>query len=180
MKTFLILSLLSVSSCALYHEIVTPAKPKPPEVMKATTAVESIEKSQVIRPSTVTYEDVISKNWDYRKQLGTYTAVTVSHDKKATLIILRDPYANISAGLQVVGSKMKYREGHSVEVKLDNDFMIQKVEPTDGDSIKFSDGMKFAESLKNKKQVSVEVLGEEGPKKYLFDISGLQEFFTTI
>ena len=173
MKTFFIFALLSVSSCALYHEVVTPAKPR-------SALVAQVEPTPIVRPSTVTYEDVISKNWDYRKQLGTYTAITVSHDKKATLIILRDPYANISAGLQVVGTKMKYREGHSVEVKLDNDFAIQKVEPTDGDSIKFSEGMKFAESLKSKKQLSVEVLEEEGPKKYLFDISGLQDFFTTI
>lgn len=175
MKTFFIFALLSVSSCALYQEIISPAKKKIPEVVEAPATP-----TEVIRTSNVTYEDVISKNWDYRRQLGTYTAVTTSHDKKATLIILRDPYAKISAGLQVVGTKMKYREGHSVEVKLDDAFMIQKVEPTDGDSIKFSDGMKFAESLKNKKQVTVEVISEEGPKKYSFDISGLQDFFTTI
>jgi hypothetical protein len=173
MKTFFILSLLAVSSCALYEEVVSPAKPKRVEVATAVPV-------EPLRPSTVTYEDSISKNWDYRKQLGTYTAVATSQDKKATLIILRDPYAKISSGLQVVGSKMKYREGHSVEVKVDDQYALQKVEPTDGDSIKFAEGMKFAESLKNKKLLTVEVLGEEGPKKYTFDISGLQDFFTTI
>jgi len=176
MKTLTLLALLSVSSCALYEEIVSPPRPKTHPVEVAPTPVAT----PVAVPSTVTYEDAISKNWDYRKQLGTYTAVTNSHDKKAILIILRDPYAKISAGIQIAGSKMKYREGHSVEVKIDNDFTIQKVEPTDGDSIKFSDGMKLAESLKNKKQLTVEVIEEEGPKKYTFDISGLQDFFTTI
>lgn len=176
MKTLTLLALLSISSCALYNEIVTPAKRKAPEPEAAGAPVAPTE---MIR-STVTYEDAISKNWDYRKQLGTYTAITVSHDKKATFIILRDQYSRISAGVQIVGSKMKYREGHSVDVKLDNDFTLQKVEPTDGDSIKFADGMKFAESLKNRKHLTVEVIEEEGPKKYTFDISGLQEFFTTI
>src|SRR5690349_20779905 len=116
MKTLIILSLFTLTSCALYEEIVTPAR------KKTETQVTEEVPAPVATPSTVTYEDAISKNWDYRKQLGTYTAVTTSHDKKATLIILRDPYSKISAGLQVVGTKMKYREGHSVEVKLDNDF----------------------------------------------------------
>lgn len=174
MKTLLLISLLSISSCALYNEIVTPAKRRAPEPEAAVTPVEPI------RTSTVTYEDAISKNWDYRRQLGTYTAVTVSQDKKATLIILRDSNAKISAGVQIVGAKLKYRPGHSVEVKIDDGFTIQKVEPTDGDSIKFSEGMNFAGSLKDKRQLTVEVLGEEGPKKYIFDISGLQDFFTTI
>lgn len=171
MKTLLLISLLSISSCALYNEIVTPAKPRVPEA--PVTPVEPI------RTSTVTYEDAISKNWDYRKQLGTYTAVTVSQDKKATLIILRDSNAKISAGVQIIGSKLKYRPGHSVEVKIDDAYTIQQVEPTDGDSIRFSESLNFAGSLKGKKQLTVEVL-EEGPKKYTFDISGLQEFFTTI
>lgn len=182
MKNIILLFLLVSCSTVkeLYTDVMTPEKDEPAPAQVTTPAEKTEVKEEPVKTSSVTYEDEVSKNWDYQRQIGSYIARTDSIDKKATMIILRDTGAKIMVGVQAVGTQMKYREGHSVEVKVDGEFSSQRVEPTDGDSIKFTDSLKFAQSLKGKKQLEISVLNKEGPRTYKFDISGLQDFFTTI
>ncbi len=179
MKNIILLFLLVSCSTAkdLYDDVMTP---ETDDSQTQSTPTTQMTPAPIATPSKVTYEDEVSKNWDYRRQLDTYIATTTSLNKKATFVIVRDSNARISTGLQVNGAKMKYREGHSVEVKMDERYSTQKVLPTDGDSLRFAESINFVNGLKGKKQLQIEVIDEEGPKKYQFDISGLQDFFTTI
>jgi PBP1b-binding outer membrane lipoprotein LpoB len=179
MKNLILLFLLVSCSTAkdLYDDVMTP---ETADTQTQSTPTTQETPAPIANPSKATYEDEVSKNWDYRRQLDTYIATTTSLNKKATFVIVRDLNARISTGLQVNGAKMKYREGHSVEAKIDDGYSNQKVLPTDGDSLRFAESIKFVNGLKGKKQLQIEVIDEEGPKKYSFDISGLQDFFTTI
>lgn len=120
------------------------------------------------------------KNWEYQRQIGSYVARTTSLNKDASLIILRDTTSKFSVIIQAMGTTMKYREGHSVELKFDDQFKNFRVEPGDGDSVRLADAFDFVQTLRGKKNLEVNVLNEKGPKKFLFNVSGLQEFFTTI
>lgn len=181
MKNLILLFLLVSCSTAkdLYDDVMTPEVDNS-QTQSTPETTTTPAPTPIATPSKVTYEDEVSKNWDYRRQLDTYIATTTSLDKKATFVIVRDLNARISTGLQVNGAKMKYREGHSVEVKMDDKYSTQKVLPTDGDSLRFAESINFVNGLKGKRQLQIEVIDEEGPKKYSFDISGLQDFFTTI
>lgn len=177
MKNLIFLLLLCGCSTVkdLYDDVMTPEKDEPVKTIE--TKVE--EKPVVIKPS-VTYEDEVSKNWEYQRQMGSYVARTTSLDKRADLIIVRDTTSKFLVGIQAIGTKMKYREGHSVEIKIDDQFKIIPVAPTDGDTIKMAQEQDFVQSLRGKKTLEVNVINEKGPQKFIFNISGLQDFFTTI
>ena len=175
MKNIILLLLLVSCSTVkdLYEDVMTPETADAPQSASSSPETPT-------RKLKATYEDEVSKNWDYRRSLDTYTAVTTSADKKASFVIVRDLTARISTGLQVDGAKMKYREGHAVEVKIDGEYSTHIVLPTDSDSLRFADSSKMVSLLKGKKQLVIEVIDSEGPKKYIFNISGLQDFFTEV
>lgn len=176
-----IIFLLLLCSCStikdLYDDVMTPEKDE--RVQPVATVSEKPQPKAEVVPS-VQYVDEVSKNWEYQRQMGSFIARNNSLDKSATLILLRDSSVQFIVGLQAMGSKMKYREGHSVEVRIDDQFKNFRVEPTDGDSIKFVNGVEFSQALKGKKTLEVNVLNEKGPQKFIFNISGLQDYFTTI
>lgn len=176
MKTLTLLTLLVISSCALYEEIVTPAPKAKPIETETQTAIEVVP-----TVPAVPFENMISKNWDYSERIGTYTALTNSVDKKATLMVVKNDQGNLAIGIEVPGKKMSYREGHSIELKLDGEPMISQVESSKdkaSESVRFADPKNLIKKLKNKKNLKVELLiNNEGMKYFDFDISGLQEFF---
>lgn len=155
---------------------MTPEKDGP---VKSEIVAPKAETSPTVVP-TVGFEDEVSKNWDYQRQMESFVAKTTSIDKNAVLFIIRDSASKFTVGLQATGTSMKYNEGHSIELKIGEEFRNFRVEPSYGDSVRLKDALDFVQAIKGKKNLEVNVLNEKGPKKYLFNISGLQDFFTTI
>lgn len=173
--------LLLLCSCStikdLYEDVMTPEKDEP--IQSKAVVTEKPQPKAEVAPS-VQYQDEVSKNWEYQRQMGSFIARNSSLDKSATLILLRDTSVQFIVGIQAMGTKMKYREGHSVEVRIDDQYKNFRVEPTDNDTIKIVNGLEFSQALKGKKTLEVNVLNEKGPQKFIFNISGLQDYFTTI
>lgn len=199
MKTFILSSLLLISGCALMQDfqeadINWSGSGKPREVIKKEEApgivtVKKEDGSEVTTPD-VPYEETISKNWDYSKHkdlisgLTTYEARTISQDKTVTFSIVKNDKKETAMVLSLNTEDVSYRDGHSIEMFLDNEKLIQMVKPSNGKSSKevvLSDGANVSQLLANKKQLIFElIINGKGNKKYHFDISGLQPFFTTI
>lgn len=146
MKPNLLVCLFLLSSCALYKEIIGPARKTEttvaPKVVKETkTEVES---------------DVASNVKNVR-----------STDGAATLVL--DP-GNIRVALKT--NTMSYREGHSVEVKTTpGTTSIVRVLPTDSNIVQFADSARVTNLIQGKKSVEIELyLDDSGLKVFTFNL----------
>ncbi len=90
-----------------------------------------------------------------------------STDGGATLIVFA---GDVQVSLK--NGKMSYREGHSVELKIDNGSpIIQRVYPTDNHIVQFANSGKVIELINGKKNVQIELyLDETGLKVFSFNL----------
>lgn len=90
-----------------------------------------------------------------------------STDGAATLIVFS---GDVRVSLK--GRKMTYRDGHSVEIKIDNaQPFIQRVFPTDNHIVQFADGGKVIELMNGKKNIQIELyLDGTGLKVFTFNL----------
>ncbi len=147
MKHTLLLSLFLLSSCALHQEFFGP-QPKARPV------------AATVQPQAVTSNDIsvdlVTDAKNYR-----------STDGAATLIVFQ---GDVQVSLK--GSKMTYRYGHSVEIKIDNGRpVIQRVYPTDDHIVQFADSGKVIELMSGKKNIQIELyLDGTGLKVFTFNL----------
>lgn len=191
MKTIILAHLLLLSSCALYQDY------KDAEFNwlgsgKATKTTNTEAPQPVIaekKVAAVPFEEMISKNWDYSQrkdpitEVITFEATTMTLEKDATLTVLKNDQGQTAIVMGLNNEQVSYREGHSVEMKLDGISEIQQVEASEGKAskeLKFVGSEALALRLADKKELIIEVnLNGKGNKRFRFDVSGLQKFFTT-
>lgn len=146
MKPNLVVCLFLLSSCALYQEIIGPAR-----------------KTEV----SVTPQAVKETKTEIETDIQSDVKNVRSTDGAATLVL--DP-GNIRVALKT--NTMSYREGHSVEVKtIPGTTSILRVLPTDSNIVQFADSAKVTNLIQGKKSVEIELyLDDSGLKVFTFNL----------
>jgi hypothetical protein len=196
MKNYILLFSLTLSGCALYQDFenkefnwMGSGKPKPQKTVPGFFTEKNTDGSEELVPS-VPYEEMISRNWEYSKRkdaisnVTTFEATTASSDKALIMTIVKNNKNESAIILTLKQGEVSYRDGHSVEMILDGETLLQMVHPSEEKSsreVKLVDGKKVCQLLQDKKDLIFELnINGVGNKKFHFDISGLQKFFTII
>lgn len=196
MKTYILIFSLTLTSCALYQDFEQAEfnwfgsgqarkKTGGPEIV-----TQKKEDGSELQVPEVAFEEMISKNWEYSKKKDpisgviTYEAKTISLDKNAILTIVKNDKNEAAILLTLNQGEVSYREGHSIEMILDGEKLLQLVRPSEGKSsqtLQLADGEKVCQLLQKKNVVIFELnINGTGSKNFQFDIAGLQKYFTTI
>lgn len=93
---------------------------------------------------------------------------------EAELIIGKTGQNIFVVKIQKISGPLSYKEGHSIDIKLDDVPTIQKVNPTKPEeptTLEFSGPENFISQLENKKTLKVELLLNSKKENYEFNIS---------
>lgn len=158
MKHIFFLSLILLSSCALYKDFEEAEINWWGEQNFKRSDTKKAEES--LKPSEVPTET-----------FTTFHKEVESTDKQARLIL--DETNDItSISIVLTEGTMSYRSGHSVDLKIDNEAIIWKVEPSENKSspvLKFSKAFELFQKIKNKKSLVVNLaLDGVGTKSFEF------------
>lgn len=156
MKTIFLLALALLSSCALLQDF---------QETEFNWLGDPHFKSSKKAPEAVTETPVAPPVSDLKKRVE-------SSDKKATLVI-----ENQLAKLELRDGKATYKQGHSIEVMLDEVPAVFEVAPTKGaesDEVYLAKPELFIQQLKGRKTLKVEILlNGKSAQKYQFNVSDL-------
>lgn len=158
MKHIFFLSLLLLSSCALYKDF-------------EETEFNWWGEQNFKRSDTKKAEESLKPSTEPTESVTTFHKEVDSTDKKAKLI-LDETNDVTSISIVLNEGSMSYRSGHSVDLKIDNEAIIWKVEPSENKSspvLKFARAFELFQKIKNKKTLLVSLaLDGEGTKSFEF------------